>query len=320
MKPDISIIIINWNSKAFVETCVRSIFEQTRNIEFEIIVLDNASCDGCGEMLAAKFPKVNFIQGDKNLGFSRGNNQAALRARADTLLFLNPDTEVRPGAIQRLFAVTTSHADAGAVGARLLNSDGTLQDSCLQAFPTILNQMADAAILRRLFPKSSLWGTMSLYSGDSQEAAVEGISGACIMTPKPVFDRVGGFSETYFMYFEDMDYCLKVRKAGRRNYYVPDAEIIHHGGKSAAASTSKFSSVMMAESAWRFFGKEHGRATAALFRFCMALKAISRSMGVALLYPAAGTSSRRTLLKNSFFKWKCVARWALGAESWVRNY
>jgi GT2 family glycosyltransferase len=320
MNVELSIIIVNWNSKPFVEACVRSIFEQARHLNFEIIVLDNASCDGCGEMLAAKFPDVIFLQCDQNLGFSKGNNRAAQLARGDVLLFLNPDTEVRPGAIQRLLAVTRSKPDAGAVGARLLNSDGSLQESCLQAFPTILNQMADADLLRRWFPRWPLWGTLPLYSGKAEAEAVEGISGACIMTPKSVFNDVGGFSENYFMYFEDMDYCLKASKAGRTNYFVPQAEIVHHGGKSATTAAGKFSSVMMAESAWRFFVKEHGPGSAGLFRFCLALKAISRSLAVALLYVTARTAPRRTRLKSAFCKWKWVARWALGGESWAGNY
>jgi GT2 family glycosyltransferase len=245
---------------------------------------------------------------------------AAAAARGKVLWFLNPDTEVRGGALRRLFEVTESRADAGAVGGRLLNSDGSLQESCLQAFPTILNQMADAAVLRRWFPRAALWGTLALYSSQREETSVEGISGASIMTRKSVFEKVGGFSENYFMYYEDMDYCLKVRKAGWTNYYVPDAEIVHHGGKSAGAAAGKFSSVMMAESAWRFFAKEHGRWTARCFRLCLAAKAISRFLGVALLYPAAGTPLRRMRLKNTICKWKWVAQWALGGERWVTQY
>jgi len=316
---DLSIIIVNWNSADFVRQCVRSVGEHTRGIGVEIVVIDSGSFDGCGEMLAREFPHVRFIQSDKNLGFARGNNQAAKQAAGRWLVFLNPDTELRGPALNRLFEVAAALPKAGAMGARLLNGDGTLQTSCLQSFPTVANQVLDADLLRKWFPRSRLWGMAPLYAGSSEPAEVEGISGACLMTPRALFEQLGGFNEDYFMYYEDMDYCLKVRRAGWKNYYVPAAEIVHHGGKSSGGEHSKFSSVMMAESGWRFFRAHRGAAQAAVFRACLAAKAVSRIGVLALMRLLPAAEARRKRAKSALGKWSCVLRWAFGGEKETAN-
>jgi len=316
---DISVIIVNWNSADFVQKCVRSLDEHTRGVSMEIVVLDSGSFDGCGEMLAREFPRVRFIQSDKNLGFARGNNQAAKSAAGRFLVFLNPDTELRGPALDKLFEAAVSFPKAGALGAHLLNSDGTLQTSCLQSFPTIANQVLDAELLRKWFPRSRLWGVAPLYANVLVSVEVEGISGACLMTPRALFEQVGGFNEDYFMYYEDMDYCMKIHKAGWKNYYVPSAVIVHHGGKSSGGEHSKFSSVMMAESGWRFFRTQRGVAQAAMFRACLAAKAASRTCVLGLLSLAPVSEARRKWIKSALGKWSCVLRWAFGGEKEIAN-
>jgi N-acetylglucosaminyl-diphospho-decaprenol L-rhamnosyltransferase len=274
---DLSIIIINWNSVKYVRECLLSIYLHTKDAEFEVIVVDNASYDGCGEMLAGEFPSVKFIQSEENLGFARGNNLAAMHSSGDVLLFLNPDTEIHGPALTSLYESIRSLPKAGAVGARLLNGNGTVQTSCLQTFPTISNQLLDADLLRRLFPRASVWGMTPLFTDADTPRSIDGISGACLMTRRDIFRKVGGFSEDYFMYYEDMDYCLKVRNEGWNNYFVPSAVVTHYGGKSSGSENySRFSAEMMAESAWRFFRKQRGPRYAHLFRIALAVKALSR--------------------------------------------
>ena len=314
---DLSIIIINWNSADYLRKCLASICAQTTDIEFEVIVVDSGSFDGCGELIAREFPQVRFIQSKDNLGFAKANNLAARHATGRILVFLNPDTELLGPALSRLFEAAVRLPKAGALGARLLNTDGTLQTSCIQSFPTIANQLLDADLLRRWFPRAALWGTAPLYAGSAEPAAVEGISGACLATPRPLFEQVGGFSEDYFMYYEDMDYCLKARKAGYTNYYVPAARVVHHGGKSSGEAPDKFASVMMAESAWRFFHNQHGRGAASLLRACLAVKAVSRAFVLAVASLLAWPKLRRQQLKGAACKWGSVLRWALGAERWA---
>lgn len=316
---DVSIIIVNWKSAAFVRKCIRSIEENTRKLDVEILVLDSGSFDGCGEMLAQEFPYVGFIQSDKNLGFARGNNMAAAQATGRFLVFLNPDTELRGPAINKLHEAAVSLREAGALGAHLLNSDGTLQTSCLQSFPTIANQVLDADLLRKWFPLSRLWGTAPLYARAPAPAEVEGISGACLMTPRALFEKVGGFNEEYFMYYEDMDYCLKVRKAGWKNYYVPAAVVVHHGGQSSGGEYSKFSSVMMAESGWRFFRTQRGPVRGAMYRACLAAKAVSRTCVLALLCLLVPPGPRQKRIRSALSKWTAVLRWAFGGEKETVN-
>ncbi len=316
---DISVIIVNWNSADFTRKCIWSLDEHTRDVSMEIIVLDSGSFDGCGAMLAREFPSVRFIQSDKNLGFARGKNQAAKSAIGRFLVFLNPDTEVRGLALKKLFEAAVSLSKAGVLGAHLLNSDGTLQTSCLQSFPTIANQVLDAELLRKWFPRSRLWGMAPLHANASEPAEVEGVSGACLMTPRALFGQVGGFNEDYFMYYEDMDYCLKIHKAGWKNYYVPSAVIVHHGGKSSGGEHSKFSSVMMAESGWRFFRTQRGVVHAAVFRACLVAKAASRTCVLGLLSLAPVSEARRKRIKSALGKWSCVLRWAVGDEKEIAS-
>ena len=233
------------------------------------------------------------------------------------LLFLNPDTETHGPSLNRLCEAAESLPQAGALGARLLNSDGSLQTSCLQSFPTLGNQLLDSDLLRKWFPKARLWGAAPLYSPEASPAPAEGISGACLLTPRAVFEQVGGFSEDYFMYYEDMDYCRRVQKAGFTNYYVPQALVVHHGGKSSAGAPGKFSSVMMAESARRYFLKEHGPRLARVFRAGLGAKALLRSLLLGAWYLVAWPAARREQIRGALRKWTYILRWSLGGEGWV---
>src|SRR5882672_11018398 len=147
---DLSIIIVNWNSAGYVRRCVRSIRRHTRELKYEIIVIDNASFDSCDAALKEDNDDARFIQSRENLGFARANNRAAEAAGGSTLLFLNPDTEVTDASILRLYRALREIPDAGIVGARLLNGDGTLQTSCIQSFPTVINQVLDNDWLRKI--------------------------------------------------------------------------------------------------------------------------------------------------------------------------
>ena len=311
---DLSIIIINWNSANYLRECLRSIHLHTQDISFEIIVVDNASYDGCAEMLAREFANVVFIQSEENLGFSRGNNLAVKHSSGETLLFLNPDTEVKGPALAVLLKSIQTLRKAVAVGARILNADGTVQTSCLLPFPTIANEILDADLLRKLAPTARIWGMKPLFAQDSVPKSVEGISGACLMTRRDVFQTVGGFSEDYFMYYEDMDYCLKVRNAGWSNYFIPDAVVIHFGGKSSGGDNNKFSVTMMAESAWKFFRKHRGLHYAELFRISLAAKAIFRFFLLVFARMVISSEPRRRGVKGSLGKWIYVLRWCLRAR------
>ena len=208
---DLSIIIVNWNSVEFLKKCLASVKAGTKGLDYEIIVIDSASFDGCGEMLQKLYSDVVFIQSQDNVGFAQANNVAFEKSCGRNILFLNPDTEVDDSAINTIYNYLEKLPNAGALGCKLLNTDRTIQTSCIQSFPTILNQMLDSECLRARMPESSLWGNAALFSHSQEPSLVDAISGACIMMGRNVFEQIGKFSQDYFMYTEDVDLCYKVK-------------------------------------------------------------------------------------------------------------
>ena len=317
----LSIIIVNWKSAAFVRKCLASIYVNTKGISFEVLVVDNASFDGCGEMIREQYPAVRFIQSQENLGFARANNLAFAHSTGRNLLFLNPDTELVGPALECMMACLESVPDAGVVGPKLLNSDLSIQTSCVRSFPSVLNRVLDSDYLRAMFRKSSLWGNRVLFEDSRDPLRVEAISGACLMIRRSVFERVGRFSPEYFMYGEDTDLCFRVQKAGWKNYYVGEATVIHHGGQSTNSQPDKrFPSIMMRESSFKFLRAHRGYLYARVFQSATAIAALCRLslLAVAMVLPL--TVNRRHLLSLRFAKWVGVFRWAVGLETWVKQF
>lgn len=309
----LSILIVNWNSKDYLRKCLETIRTSCADLGPQIVVVDGASFDGCGEMLAAEFPGVEFVQSPDNVGFGRANNLGFERVTGEALLLLNPDTELPPGALQTLVAELERRPDAGILGPRLLNTDGSLQASCVRALPTPLNRALDSDLFRRLLPNSRLWGVAEAFRATAP-VEVEAVSGACMLLRAEVFRRVGGFSPEFFMYGEDMDLCAKVRRLGLRNLHVPTATVVHHGGGSSATQVSQFATVMMRHAGHTYMRLNHGRFTAAWYRVLQFISALIR---LGLVLPAGGVlrGHRRVKACAAAQKWLCVLRWALGMSS-----
>ena len=311
----LSIIIVNWNSKDYVRRCIESIRRSTDVPSCEVFVVDSASYDGCGEMLAREFPAARFMQCPENVGFARANNMAFAQSTGDVVLFLNPDTEVAGTAIAALWDAVTRAPDAGAVGARLLNTDGSVQTSCVQCIPTIANQLFDAEIFRRAFPRLGCWGLDPLLAPGRAPVEVEAVSGACLMVSRAVFERVGRFSEDYFLYTEDLDLCYKFRRSGRRNYYAPGATVVHHGGRSSARNDSIRATVLMRESVHHFLRKVHGQGYAAGFRGLLGLSAAGRVAVLLALLPWQRLRGHAAATRLSLRKWSAILQWTLGTAA-----
>lgn len=311
---ELSIIIVNWNSKDYLQQCIASILHSKSEIKFEIVVIDGGSFDGSGEMLRQCYPQVKFIQSDKNLGFAKANNVAFKASSGRLVLFLNPDTKVVVPAIDILFDQMQKLSGAGAIGCKLLNADGSIQTSCIQSFPTILNQLLDSNFLRALFPKSRLWGMASLFGVTNGPTEVEVLSGACIMMRRSLFEQIGLFSEDYFMYAEDSDLCYKVRCAGYKNYFIPYATIFHFGGGSTEKAPSDFSVVMMRESVWRMMRKTRGRFYGFAYRVSTMISSISRLILLMVLFPLHLFRRGGGSWNGSFRKWKAILSWSLGLK------
>jgi len=317
---DLTIIIVNWNSAAFARKCLSSIYQNTRTIRFEVIVIDNASHDGCGVMIERDFPAARFIQSADNSGFARANNLGFQHSSGRNTLFLNPDTEVVGPAIERLVQFLDATPHAGVVGARLLNSDHSIQTSCIQRYPTLLNQVLDTDFLRERFPNWPLWGMQPLLDSPDRDAPVEVVSGACQMIRRGVFEQVGFYDTSYFMYAEDVDLCFKAEQAGLQNYFVGDAVVVHHGGRSSEATGgSTFATVVMHESRYKFFAHRRGKVEAQAYRALMAFTALFRlGLLVGLLGLTLGFF-RLKKIRITIAKWTLVFRWAIGLESWAKT-
>jgi GT2 family glycosyltransferase len=315
--PELSIIIVNWNSREFLRKCLLSLRDYAQNISHEIIVVDNASFDGCEEMLRSDFPSVVFIQAGKNLGFSRGNNFGVERSSGRHLLFLNPDTEIVGDALATLVSVAHDNPQVGIVGARLLNSDLTVQMESIRSFPSLLNQILESHYLRSRFPRLSIWGMRPLFDRADDPAGVDVVSGACLLIKREVFERVGGFSAQYFMYSEDVDLCYKVKEAGWTTVFVDSAQVVHHGGGSSALSpVSQFGAVMIRESRFRFLRMARGNVYAIMYRAVTAVIAVWRLALLMVLYPFMKLFLNSSPA-NGIRKWSKILRWSLGLETWV---
>jgi GT2 family glycosyltransferase len=316
MTIELSIILVNWNSINYLRPCLASVYQHTKRIKFEVIVIDNASYDGCAEMLHNEFPEVIFIQSEQNLGFSKANNLAFQRASGAAVLFLNPDTLVLNSAIEMMHSNLVLMPQLGAVGCGVLNHDHSLQTHYVQSYPTILNQLFSSESAKRMFPKSRLWGMRSMIEHSEEPVAVEVVMGSCLMVKRSVFEEIGMFDERYFMFAEDVDLCYFIRAGGYLVYYVREGSVIHYGGKSSdKKEESFFSTILQRESMLLFFTKTRGHAYAFLYRTTVGLSALVRLPLIVLIAVFRRNETSRKQLMVASSKWKKLLRWSIGLES-----
>jgi N-acetylglucosaminyl-diphospho-decaprenol L-rhamnosyltransferase len=315
----ISIIIVNWRSVGYLRPCLDSIYKNVSDICFETIVIDNGSFDGCRELLEKEFPSVIFIQNEHNSGFGRASNLAVTRSSGEYLLFLNPDTEIVESAFGELANHLESHPLVGIVGCRVLNSDFSIQNYYLHAFPTLLNRILSIDLLKRAFPKWNLWGMRALYDYAGEAVTVDAISGSCMLVRKTAFDKVGCFGESFFMYWEDVDLSLKMKNAGFGVQYIGKGRVIHHGRKSAALQGQpNFADIMEIQSAALFFRMTRGVFYAQAYRMLIGCSALVRLMTVALLGLLGGIIFNQRWVRATSRKWTLILRWAINSEAWSR--
>jgi hypothetical protein len=263
MGVDLSIIIVNYNVKEFLENALISIKKAIEGINAEIFVVDNASEDGSVEMIKQKFPDVNLIANSENLGFAKANNQALKLAKGKYILLINPDTIVQEDTFRVLLSFLESHPECGMVGCKVLNPDGTLQLACRRSFPTPWVAFTKMIGLSSLFPKSKIFAKYNLTYLDPDEVAeVDAVSGSFMMIRREVYEKVGGLDEDFFMYGEDIDWCYRIKKAGWKIYYVPFTQIIHFKGEST--KRSNIDEIRVFYEAMKIFVRKHYKEFALL--------------------------------------------------------
>jgi hypothetical protein len=311
---ELSIIIVNWNSLSYLRESLKTIYSGTMDFKFETVVVDNASHEDIGQ-LTSEFPEVRVIRSEQNLGFAGANNLGCRHSSGQYLLFLNPDTKVVGSAIPTMLEKLKSLPDAAVMGCKLLNSDGSVQTSCVQRFPTILNQLLDVNLFRLRWPQSRIWGIGTLFSVTGIPAQVEVVSGACLMIKRDVFAAAGMFNCDYFMYAEDVELCFQVRRLGWKVYCTNDASIVHYGGgTSIPRKGSEWVAVMQREAILRFCRRTRGGLYARLYKATMGVAAVCRLVALALLFPLRRSAGDLQIGRLTSAKWFAVLKWSLGLD------
>jgi len=251
----LSICIVNYNTKDLTSKCIESLFQNLRDINFEIIVVDNASTDGSIDLLKQRFPMVIFIGNTMNLGFGKANNQAVKRSKGEYILFLNSDTYCTSDVIKEMINYADNNNDIGVVGIRLLNPDGTIQRSS-HTFPSvktvffhIFKAKRFLPLVKRFLNKCSILNSILdkeltsyiFYERLNSPIEVDVVPGACMLVRKEILEMVRGFDENFFLYFEDIDLCKRIKKNNYKIILIPEVGIVHYGGASFRTSFLDFS-------------------------------------------------------------------------------
>ena len=343
---DVSVIIVNYNVQAFLKQALQSLYRAIGDLTVEVFVVDNNSVDGSVEMVRTQFPEVNLIVNKENVGFGRANNQALRQACGRYVFILNPDTRLQEDTLLTLVQFMDSHPEAGAVGCKLVNPDGSFAPESRRAFPTPAVAFYRLSGLSKLFPKSPLFGQYNLtYLPENEVSEVDALSGSCMFVRRvalhysweeydqlrqtgqdpdteapvgeaPVGKGAGYFDEAFFMYGEDLDWCYRIKQAGWKIYYTPHTQIIHYKGESTRKSELRyvrhFYGAMLAF-AQKHFAHRYSRLFAGLIRVGIFLRGGLTALGTflqRLLWPAM----------DFLVVWLITSLWMVGWGKWTGTF
>jgi len=300
----LSILILCWNDQKLIQDCLRSIFATTHRTDFEVVVSDNGSEDGSVAFVRTSYPLVRVVENGANLGFAKGNNTGIRVCQGEYILILNPDTIIHEGALDRWIEFADRHPKAGAFGCRVLNPDGTYQESS-RRFPTIWRYLIAALCLRPLAYLSTAFvsDTYTGWHGDTQRE-IDWQSGCCILFRGPLLKALDGFDERFFYHFEEVDLCLRVHQAGYSILFTPEASITHLGGQSVKRFPIRFE-LEKYRNRYRYFYKHFGTRGAKQCRRVALLWISLRRWGYGLL--ALFRSSEQ--LRNRLAMYRATAKW-----------
>jgi GT2 family glycosyltransferase len=277
----VSIIIVSWNTRDYLNQCLESLTPAVCRHPMEIIVVDNASSDGSPELVESRFPRVRLIRNQVNLGFAKANNLGTAASSGRYVCLINSDVKVLPDCISRLVDYSEQHPDVGMAGPRIIGADGKLQRSC-RGFPTLWNMLCRALALDTIFPRRK-WLTGYSLSYWSQDCIrqVDILTGCFWLIRRETLARVGLLDESFFMYGEDMDWCKRFRLGGSKVVFVPLAEAIHYGGASSSNSPIRFY-IEKQRADLQYWKKHHSRVATACFFLISCLHLLLRTAGYSL--------------------------------------
>lgn len=259
---DLSIIIVNYNAKKFLSNCINSIYKNTKGIKFEVILVDNRSTDDSVNFIKEEFLNMEnfiFIENKENLGFAAGNNKAIKMSKGKAVLLLNPDTVINENVIGETYKCLMGDKKVGVAGCKVLNPDGTLQLACRRMIPTPKDAFYKIFGLSKIFKNNKKFSRYNLtYASPDEFIDVDSVSGSYLMMKKEVIEKIGYLDETFFMYGEEMDWCLRARKAGYIVRYCPIGTIIHYKGESSRQLSHK-ATYEFYRAMWVFYKKNNKR-------------------------------------------------------------
>jgi GT2 family glycosyltransferase len=279
----LSIIIVNYNVKYFLEQCLCSVKKAIETLDAEIIVVDNHSTDGSIEYLTPIFPDVSFLINEKNTGFAKANNKAVLQAKGDYILYLNPDTIVAEDCFTKCISFFEKHTDCGALGVRMIDGSGNFLPESKRSFPSPITSFYKLIGLSRIFFKSKIFNKYTLgFLNEKETHEVDVLAGAFMMVRKNIVDITQGFDESFFMYGEDVDLSYRIQQLGYKNYYFGENSIIHFKGESTRRGSINY--VLMFYKAMNIFVQKHySKRKAKMFSFLINIAIILRA-GTSLLH------------------------------------
>ncbi len=320
-RPDLSIVIVTWNSAHEIGPCLVSLRGQGDAVAVETIVVDNGSSDGTVHLVRERFPEVKVVVNTRNVGFPAANNEGLRHAHGRHILFLNPDTEVGDGTLERCVAELDEHPDVGLVGCRLMFPDGRVQYEGGRREYRVRHLLWEALYLNELFRTSPVFGHELMGDWDHRGTRdVEALVGAFMMARGDVARELGGLPGDLFMYHEDLAFCLRVRKAGWRIRYVGDVETLHHGGASTRKSPSPLA-FLEGEVRVRLIRERSGALGGAAARAAFALRSLTRLTGALVASVLPGLDRLRDERPKAF-AWRVHAfhlLWSVAPETARRH-
>lgn len=278
---DLSIIIVNFNTKDLLRGTIESVIRTTKDIEYEIFISDNGSTDGSIEMVKSEYPKIILIENGENLGFSKANNIAIKSCSGRYVLLLNSDTVVLEDCLNRCLGYMDNNKDIGALGCKVMLADGKLDHACKRGFPSPEASLYYMLRLDRLYPENKRFGQYTLnYLDEDTINEVDSLTGAFMMVRRETFEKIGLLDEDFFMYGEDIDWCYRIKEAGWKIVYYPEAEIIHYKGGSSKRKRSK--TIYEFYRAMYLFYNKHYKSKYNIFIRYMVYIAILGKLGLSL--------------------------------------
>lgn len=301
--PDLSVIVVNWNTKELLLNCIESFYRTVEGLTSEIFVVDNGSSDGSADSVRGCFPEIELIENERNLGFAKANNDALRRRKGRYALLLNTDIILTDGAVKELVEFMDRNPTVGIAGGQLINGDGSRQNS-FDNFPSLATEAFNKSLLKILFSKRY----PSKWINYIEPVDVQSVIGACMIVRSQAIEEVGMLDEGYFFFLEETDWCYRMQRGGWRVCHIPQARIVHLQGKTANTVRAR-AKIEYYRSLYLFFRKHRGVVEFVFLRACLFIRFCADFL--ITLTACLVTAFRRERIKKKLFTYAKLIYWHL---------